>query len=404
MVRGALDRGARCGAARAPRAAVGTARGGRARAAGLGRHVQTRGAWCSGAARRRGGVSRADRRRRDLPGEPVPAARLPLRGEPGRPLRTRHARARPPSRRVRRRPLGGRLQPLARALPAPPRPRGAERADQGDRPARRRGPAAAHPVGQGPGRERDDRRPHAQRPRARMRVRLGPRARADGPAPRPRGMASRVERHRHAEAGGGRRRAPAGNVPARVGHGRAQDPDDARDRRARGEWARGVHGGDRLREPHRRAGAERGHQDARGQRRPHLARRGRRHHVRVRSAGRARGVLPQGEAGDRGGRRAPCGHARPARAGDRRPAAGPRARRRRGPARPGARRVLDDARARRPGRRSRRPPGPAAPQRPNALRARPAARAREPGAGGRRARTVAAPARACACRTPAGSA
>ena len=48
VVRGALDRGARCGAARAPRAAVGTARGGRARAAGLGRHVQTRGAGAAG--------------------------------------------------------------------------------------------------------------------------------------------------------------------------------------------------------------------------------------------------------------------------------------------------------------------------------------------------------------------
>ena len=74
------------------------------------------------------------------------------------------------------------------------------------------------------------------------------------------------------------------------------------------------------------------------------------------------------------------------------PATASRAHGRRRPARSGSRRVLDDARARWPGRRSRRPRRPPAPQRTNALRARPAARAREPGAGGRRRRTVAAPA------------
>ena len=99
--------------------------------------------------------------------------------------------------------------------------------------------------------------------------------------------------------------APARHVPAGLGHRRAQDPRHARDRRARGERTRGLHRGDRLRQPGCGAGAERGDPHARDERRANLARRGRRRRGRLRSARRAGGVPGEGAArGKGGGRRA----------------------------------------------------------------------------------------------------
>ena len=86
---------------------------------------------------RGGGVPRADRRRRDLPGQPLPAAR----GGAGRATRSTCSRAPPRALAPRHAalvagPWGAVVQPLARAVPAPPRPRGRDRADQGHGAAR----------------------------------------------------------------------------------------------------------------------------------------------------------------------------------------------------------------------------------------------------------------------------
>ena len=70
-------------------------------------------------------MPRADRRRRDLPGQPCLRLEAEWKGDPldlfartAGTLEPRHARR-------GRRTMGRRLQPLPRALPAPPRPRGA---------------------------------------------------------------------------------------------------------------------------------------------------------------------------------------------------------------------------------------------------------------------------------------
>ena len=114
------------------------------RAARVGRQLPARAARRDGARERDRRVPRADRRRRDLPGEPLPAARGGVEGRPARPVRPHGRDARAAPRGRRRGTVGSRLQPLPRAVPAPPRPRGGDRADQGNRPAHRRprGPAA----------------------------------------------------------------------------------------------------------------------------------------------------------------------------------------------------------------------------------------------------------------------
>ncbi len=84
-----------------------------------------------GAPRRGGGVQGADRRRRDLPGEPVPADGGQLGRRRVRPVRRRGGRARAGVRGRSRGRVGCGLQPLARAVPAPPGPRGDVGADQG---------------------------------------------------------------------------------------------------------------------------------------------------------------------------------------------------------------------------------------------------------------------------------
>ena len=155
-----------------------------------------------------------------------------------------------------------------------------------------------------------------------------------------------------------RLRPAARKLPARLGHGRAEDPGDARDRRAGGRRPRGVHRCARLREPGGRARAERGDPDARDTRRAHLDGRGRRDRGRLGRRARARGVLREGASGDRRGRRAPHrGAAREPRGPD------PGARRGSRPARRRPRRVRDAARARRIAGGRPRAPGAARAQR-----------------------------------------
>src|SRR5829696_7059823 len=275
-----------------------------------------------------------------------------MEGRPARPVRSHGRDARAAPRRRDSRTVGRRVQPLPRALSAPPRPRGDHRADQGNRSAsahrRSRGHArraqrgGAGRVREGPRRERHDRGPDAQRPRSRVRVRLDRGAGSQRAAACARRVAPRFDRARDPSSRRGRLGPPPRQLPARLGHGRAQDPGDARDRRARGRRSRGVHRRRRLREPGRGARAERGDPDTRDARRADLAGRGRRHRGGLARAVGARGVLREGAAGDRGRGRAPDrGAARqPGRARI-------RARRRGRPARSRARSVRDDPRPRR---------------------------------------------------------
>src|SRR3954469_17022458 len=99
---------------------------------------------------RRRGHPRAHRRRRRLPGQPLPAAdvRLPDDARPALPRRGAGARQ-PGAVRRHRRPSGGgaaRRVSIAGALPRACRRHGDVRPDQGDR------PRGGRPVGQGPGR------------------------------------------------------------------------------------------------------------------------------------------------------------------------------------------------------------------------------------------------------------
>ena len=122
-------------------------------------------------ARGRGRLRRADRRRRDLPGQPLPAARGRARRRRRRPLRAAAAAAASPAtaRASSRRGAGSRASRpscscagAAATVTTGPIKGTAPR--DGD-------PAALQPLGEGPRRARDDRRPDAQRPRARRRVR-----------------------------------------------------------------------------------------------------------------------------------------------------------------------------------------------------------------------------------------
>ncbi len=100
------------------------------------------------------------------------------------------------------------------------------------------------------------------------------------PAPGVWHLVSTVRGTLRAEA---RRLGPAPRqLPARIGDRRAQDPGDARDRRAGGRRSRGVHGRGRLREPGGGPGAERRDPDARAARRAHLDGRRRRDRGRLR--------------------------------------------------------------------------------------------------------------------------
>ena len=169
-------------------------------------------AFCAGRRRH----PRRHRRRRRLPGQPHPPAVRAAAA--GRRHRRPRRRPRPRATRRRTRPSSGcrphgvpRGVGLARALPPPRRRPRRLVAHQGHR---------RRPVGlprQGPGRERDDRRPRAQRPRPGVRVGLGRGAGAvrgrAAPRPRPPG----VDGDRPAAAGRdlGRRRSPPRSRPGR---------------------------------------------------------------------------------------------------------------------------------------------------------------------------------------------
>ena len=106
-------------------------------------------------------------------------------------------------------------QPVARAVPGAPRPAGAHGADQGH-PAALGRPGGAGALGQGPGREHDDRGPDAQRPRPRVRARLGDRGRAGAGAPARGRLAPGLRGLRRAARRRGRRRPAARLLPARA--------------------------------------------------------------------------------------------------------------------------------------------------------------------------------------------
>ena len=158
-------------------------------------------------------------------------------------------------------------------------------------------------VGEGPRRERDDRRPRAQRPRARLPSGHGAGHGARGGPPARRRVAHGVRGRGGAAPGRRRRRAAARDVPARLGHRRAQARRARRDRRARVDRPRGLHGRDRLRQPARRPGAERRDPHLRGPRRADLARRGRRDRRRLGGGGRGARGGGQGGAAPRRDRR-----------------------------------------------------------------------------------------------------
>ena len=286
--------------------------------------------------RRRGGPG-AHLGRRHLPGQHLQPLRRAARRRPARRVLRRRPRARPRSRGVPRhgRPAG--REPLARAVPAAGGSGGGDPADQGHG-SGVTGPARARAVGQGPRRERDDRRPDAQRPRPRLRDRDGPRdvARRAGagsgrPPPRLRGQG-------HADRRRDGRGPAACDVPARVGDRCAQGARDGGHPRARGDRARGVHRRDRLPEPGGRARDQRRHPDLRGRRAGLLDRRRRRDRGRLGARPGAGGGVHQGRPPARGRRcdpehhRIPTTTARDGVTARGRPGRGP-------PPRPGARGV-----------------------------------------------------------------
>ena len=224
---------------------------------------------------------RRHRRRRRVPGQPHPPAVAPrcrptptiaalgaalAERQPGAVQRGRAPAATTASRSRRRRPSGS--SPVAAAAcgrrPSRARPR-----------RRRRLPA------QGPGRERDDRRPRAQRPRAgcassgSVHVPVAARGRAP-PRARPPGQ------HRRGPAAGRRRlgRAARRHVPARLGDRRPQARRPRPHRPARAGRARRLLRGRRLGRRRPPAGrAQRRHPHVLGRGRPAALRHRRRHHL-----------------------------------------------------------------------------------------------------------------------------
>jgi hypothetical protein len=122
VVRGALDRCPRRRPRATPRGASAAPRAGRAVAAALGGHARALAPGHERPSGGGGGLSRADRRGRDLPGERVPAPRRALVGRPRGPVRTRRARVGAASRRPGCRAMGSAVQRLPRAVPAHGRP------------------------------------------------------------------------------------------------------------------------------------------------------------------------------------------------------------------------------------------------------------------------------------------
>ena len=253
----------------------------------------------------------ADRRRRDLPGQPLPApGDAPGTGPPPSCSPTRCTRSRPPTAPPSTRRDGGDRQPLARAVPAPPRRRRR-------RPPRSRARSRATPTPPGAPRRSARLRGSAKDAAEHvmivdlMRNDLGRvcaygsvRAPREPTAePHPGRVASRLP---GAAAGCARASATASCCAPRSR--RARSPARRRSRRCsviaelESDRPRGLHRGDRLRQPAGRTRAQRRHPHARAARRPAVARRRRRHRRRLRPAARARGGAGQGPP-DRGGDR-----------------------------------------------------------------------------------------------------
>ena len=184
-------------------------------------------------------IARGDVYQANIVAAPVGAVRRGCRRRRGRP--------RPAGRGARRRDARRRLVDRvgdARAVPAPPRGRRRDDADQGHasgvehRPDRRRS--------QGSRRARDDRRPRAQRPRPGLRAAQRARSRPAGRAADGRRPPPGVPRAGPAAAGRGAGRAAARDLPRRVDHRRAQGvgdqphrPRSSRSAAAR-RWARSA--------------------------------------------------------------------------------------------------------------------------------------------------------------------
>ena len=314
-----------------------------------------------------------------------------LAGRRVRPLRDRRGRAPHRPRRVRRGPVGDGGEPVAGGVPHAHAAATVRSAPiKGTRPADRRAELEASAKDRAENvmivdLVRNDLgrvcRPGTVRVTALAEVaaarrRLAPRLRG-------RGRAARRRR---------RRRPAARDVPARLGHRRAEARRARRDRRAGVDRPRGVHRRDRLRRPARRARAERRHPHVRGPRHAHLARRRRRDRRRLggrrrgaRGAAKAAPLLAAIGAGAAAGRRRRAATVAAARR-PARPAAG-------AAPRPGGRAVRDDPRRRRAAAGARRPPRAARGEPARALPARAAARPRRPR---RRRGRAATTARGCA--------
>ena len=252
----------------------------------------------------RGGLSPADPRRRPVPGQHLRPARLTPGRCADRPVRHRGGDALRPDRAaflagpssavaslspelfLERHGRRVRSAPIKGTRPRLGRPR------HGLRPAR--GPAG---LGEGPGRERDDRRPRPQRPRPGVRARVDRackrcarpgRTRASGTWCR-RSPASLPRRRR-------RRRARAGRVPPGSVTGAPKIAAMNVIAELESTAARRLHGRDRLRQPARGTRAERRDPHLRVQRRPGVARRRRRHRGRLRPRRRGGRMRDQGRA------------------------------------------------------------------------------------------------------------
>ncbi len=304
VVRGARDARARGGDPRAPRRAGRPARRPAAPAA-----VRDERLGLDALARRprprRRRLRRADRGRRPLPGQPLHPARRPAHRA------TRSTSSRPPRRRCppigprSSRGRGGRWRACRRSSSS----RGAAASVRsepikGTRPADRRAELEA---------SAKDRAENVmivdlvRNDLGRVCVPGGVRVPALAEV-RPHAgvwhMVSEVEGELRDDVGDG---GPAArDLPARLGHRRAEARRARRDRRARVDRPRGLHRLRRLREPARGPRAQRRDPHVRGARPADLARRRRRHHGRQRGGGRGARGRREGRAAARRDRRRPA--------------------------------------------------------------------------------------------------